>query len=82
MMPLPDKADSPIPKLRDRFVSMRFQRFRIKVYCTARWGVQRGKQMQQSTFARAGRSDDRDHFARAKHEIDSVQTVMASGPLP
>ena len=65
----------PIRRLRNSasIASLRIQRFRIKVYCTARWRVQRGQQMQQSTFARAGRSNDGDNFARAKHEIDSVQ---------
>jgi len=51
-MPLPNEADPLVPELRQRITPPRRQRFRIKVYCTACWGVQRSKQMQQRTFPR------------------------------
>src|SRR5690242_3259959 len=73
MMPLPHEADSPISEFCERVASPRCQRFRIKVYCTVRWSVQRSKQMKQRTFSRTGWSDNRDHLALAQREIDTIQ---------
>jgi hypothetical protein len=63
MMTLPNEPDPPISELCKRVASLRRQRFRIKVYCTARWSVQRGKQVQKSAFAGTRGPDDGDHFS-------------------
>ena len=73
-MPLPHKADSPVPKLRNRFVSMRFQCFRIEsilyrsLACPAR-----PADAANVLFPAPDGPDDRNHFAGAQRQIDAVQ---------
>ena len=81
VVPLPYETDLLIPKFRNRFVSLRFQRLRCKVYCTARRRVQRSQQMQQRAFARARRPHDRDHLA-ARPPRDSRRPERRPQLLP
>src|SRR5277367_687877 len=73
MMTLPDKTNRAAAILRKFGFIQRFQRTCAEVYCTVRWSVQRSQDVEQSTFAGAGRSDNRNHFAAIDCKADSIE---------